>query len=297
MTEKQQKTAAVRLAAYCRVSTKKEAQLDSLAHQREFFAQYAEREGMQLAAVYADEGVSGRQLRRREQFARMLADASQGAFDLVAVKDISRFARNTVDCLQAIRALRHLGIPVRFLSSGQQSMGDSEFILTVYASLAQEESANLSRRVKFGKEINAKKGRVPPMLYGYDRVDLFTLRICPAEAEVVRYIFDRYLAGWGAVRIAQQLNRRGIPTKLGKRWQSRGVRRCLENPVYCGILVNHKTEVTDYLEGTVRLRPRTEHFVHERPQWAIVSREQFDAVQAERRRRRQLAECGTNRDS
>lgn len=276
----------IRLAAYCRVSTKKEAQLDSLAHQKEFFGQYAAREGMRLVGVYADEGVSGRQLRRREQFLHMLEDAQAGKFDLVAVKDISRFARNTVDCLQAIRALKKLGIPVRFLSSGQQSMGESEFILTVYASLAQEESANLSRRVKFGKELNAKKGRVPPQLFGYDRVDLFTLRINDAEARAVRMIFARYLDGWGTARIADELNRLGCPTKRGKLWSSRGVRRCLCNPIYCGTLVNHKSTVTDYLEGTVTSLPPSDQYVHERPDWAIVPRAQFDAAQRERARRR-----------
>ncbi len=281
----------VRLAAYCRVSTKKEEQLDSLAHQKEFFSQYAARENMQLTAVYADEGVSGRQLRRREQFMRMLADAENGAFDLLAVKDISRFARNTVDCLQAIRALKKWGIPVRFLSSGQESMGESEFILTVYASLAQEESANLSRRVKFGKEINAKKGRVPPQLFGYDRIDLFTLRINQTEARTVRLIFDRYLDGWGTARIASELNRLHLPTRHGKQWSSRGVRRCLTNPIYCGTLVNHKSTVIDYLDGTSVPLPPSDHYMHERPAWAIIPRAQFDAVQREKARRRAVQDA------
>ncbi len=275
-----------RLAAYCRVSTKKEAQLDSLAHQREFFLQYAQREGLTLTEIYADEGVSGRQLRHREQFMRMLADAERGKFDLVAVKDISRFARNTVDCLQAVRTLKKQGISVRFLSVGQESMGESEFILTVYASLAQEESANLSKRVKFGKEINAKKGRVPPMLYGYDRIDLFTLRINPTEAAVVRFLFERYADGWGTLRIAHELNRLGKPTKLGKEWNSRGVRRILSNPIYCGTLVNHKSEVTDYLDGTVAPLPEQIHYRHSRPEWAIISPERFEEAQREMARRR-----------
>lgn len=239
--------------------------------------------------VYRDEGVSGRQLRRREQFVRMLADAREGRFDVVAVKDISRFARNTVDCLQAVRALKKQGIPVRFLSAGQESMGESEFILTVYASLAQEESANLSKRVKFGKEINAKKGRVPPMLYGYDRVDLFTLRINPAEAAVVRLVFERYADGWGALRIAQELNRLGKPTKLGNEWNARGVRRILCNPVYCGILVNHKSVVVDYLDGTVAPLPEHMQYRHSRPDWAIIPPEQFEAVQKEMAQRRMVA--------
>lgn len=220
---------------------------------------------------------------------RMLADAGEGRFDVVAVKDISRFARNTVDCLQAVRALKKQGIPVRFLSAGQESMGESEFILTVYASLAQEESANLSKRVKFGKEINAKKGRVPPMLYGYDRVDLFTLRINSAEAAIVRFLFERYADGWGALRIAQELNRLGKPTKLGKEWNARGVRRILCNPVYCGTLVNHKSVVVDYLDGTVAPLPERMQYRHSRPDWAIITPEQFEAVQEEMARRRMIA--------
>lgn len=289
----------LRMAAYCRVSTKKEAQLDSLAHQKEFFTEYAQKEGMLLTAVYADEGVSGRQMRHREQFLAMLEDAKKGKFDLLAVKDISRFARNTVDCLQAIRSLKKQGIIIRFLSAGQETLGESEFILTVYASLAQEESANLSKRIRFGKEINAKKGRVPPVLYGYDRLDLFHLRINGAEAAVIRQMFSLYLDEAGTAAIARQLNRQGCLTKKGKQWDSRGIRRCLQNSLYCGILVNHKTVVTDFLEGTVALLPENEQYCHMRPEWAIVSPEEFQAVQAERQRRRQIAgkACGTNRNT
>lgn len=289
----------LRMAAYCRVSTKKEAQLDSLIHQKEFFTEYAQKEGMLLTAVYADEGVSGRQMRHREQFLTMLEDAKHGQFDVLAVKDVSRFARNTVDCLQAIRLLKRQGIGIRFISAGQETLGESEFILTVYASLAQEESANLSKRIRFGKEINAKKGRVPPLLYGYDRLDLFHLRINMEEAEVIRQIFSWYLEGEGTTAIARQLNRQGSRTKKGKQWDSRGIRRCLQNSMYCGILINHKTVVTDFLEGTVAMLPENEQYFHMRPEWAIVSPDQFRAVQAERQRRRQIAgkACGINRNT
>ncbi len=293
----------VQMAAYCRVSTKKESQLDSLANQKEFFAQYAQREGMKLVSVYADEGVSGRQLKNRTQFHHMLKDAQNGRFELLAVKDISRFARNTVDCLQALRTLKKCGVTVRFLSAGQQNLGDSEFVLTVFASLAQEESANLSRRIRFGKTLNAKKGRVPPMLFGYDRVDNYTLRINAEEACTVRLIYQMYLDGWGSAAIARELNCLHRPTKLKKCWESRGVRRCLRNPIYSGVLVNHRTQVTDYLEGTVAPLPEEEYFSHNRPEWAIVTPEQFEQVQHELRRRRALIppradkNDGTNRNT
>ena len=180
-------------------------------------------------------------------------------------------------------------------------MGNSEFILTVYASLAQEESAHLSKRIKFGKEINAKRGRVPPVIFGYTRTGLFSLRKQPREAEVVREIFRLYLTGMGAASIASQLNHAGKTTKRGKQWDARGVRRCLDNPIYCGVLVNHKSTVMDYLEGTVQPLPQEQWYVHARPRWAIVSQETFAAVQRERKRRRAVAEtgkaCGTNRNT
>lgn len=291
----------LRMAAYCRVSTQKEAQLDSLAHQEAFFTSYARKEQLVLTHIYADAGLSGRQIKHRTEFLHMLDDAQKQAFDVLCVKDISRFARNTVDCLQAVRLLKKYGIQLRFLSEGQECMGNSEFILTVYASLAQEESAHLSKRIKFGKEINAKRGRVPPVIFGYTRTGLFSLRKQPREAEVVREIFRLYLTGIGAASIASQLNHAGKTTKRGKQWDARGVRRCLDNPIYCGVLVNHKSTVTDYLEGTVQPLPQEQWYVHARPRWAIVSTETFAAAQRERKRRRTIAEngkaCGTNRNT
>ena len=180
-------------------------------------------------------------------------------------------------------------------------MGDSEFILTVYASLAQEESAHLSKRIKFGKDINARRGRVPPVIFGYTRTGLFSLRIQPREAETVREMFRLYLAGMGAAGIAAHLNHVGRFTKRGNRWDARGVRRCLDNSIYCGVFVNHKSTVVDYLEGKTQALPQQDWYVHARPEWAIVSRELFEAVQGERRRRRAIAAqvkaCGTNRNT
>lgn len=291
----------LRMAAYCRVSTQKQTQLDSLAHQRLFFASYARSNQLHLTHIYADAGISGRQMRNRTEFLHMLDDAQAGAFDVLCVKDISRFARNTVDCLQAVRQLKQCGVQLRFLSEGQACMGDSEFILTVYASLAQEESAHLSKRIKFGKDINARRGRVPPVIFGYTRTGLFSLRIQPREAETVREMFRLYLAGMGAAGIAAHLNHVGRFTKRGNRWDARGVRRCLDNSIYCGVFVNHKSTVVDYLEGKTQALPQQDWYVHARPEWAIVSRELFEAVQGERRRRRTIAAqgkaCGTNRNT
>ena len=158
----------MKIAAYCRVSTDKDEQLDSLEHQKEFFTEYATKNGHKLVRLYADEGISGTSLKRRVEFQRLLQDAKLGIFDVVVVKDISRFARNTVDFLQSIRALKSLGINTMFLTANMESLGESEFVLTVFSALAQEESVNLSKRVKFGKKINAQKGRVPRVIFGYE---------------------------------------------------------------------------------------------------------------------------------
>ena len=122
----------------------------------------------------------------------MMADAEHGLFDMVVVKDISRFARNTVDLLQNVRRLKTLGIETQFLTANMTSMGNSEFVLTIFGALAQEESANTSKRIKFGKKVNAEKGRVPNIVYGYDKTigDYFNLTINEKEANVIRSDFS-----------------------------------------------------------------------------------------------------------
>ena len=279
----------MKLAAYCRVSTDKEEQLDSLNHQKEFFSEYARRNGHTLVRLYADQGITGTNLKKREEFKHLMRDAEQGLFDMVAVKDISRFARNTVDALQSIRKLKSMGINTLFLTANMDSMGDSEFILTLFSAMAQEESNNLSKRVKWGKKINAEKGRVPQRIFGYDRIDKFTLEINPEEARIVRRIFALYNEqGMGCRTISLTLNREHAKTKYGSEWNPRGVRRVLVNPLYCGILVNHKYEIEDFLTGKQINIPKEEHFYHPRPSWAIVTPESFQKAQEimESRRRR-----------
>lgn len=270
----------IKIAAYCRVSTNKDEQLDSLQHQKDFFVEYARRNGHELFRLYADEGISGTSLKRRDEFNRLMRDARSGLFRAVVVKDISRLARNTVDFLVSIRELKSMGINTIFLTANMDSMGDSEFILTLFSAMAQEESSNLSKRVKWGKRINAERGRVPQRIFGYDRIDNFTLAINPQEARIVRKIFSLYNEqGLGCRTISQQLNRDGDKTKFGNEWNSRGVRRVLVNPIYRGILVNHKYEIEDFLTGKQINIPKEEHFHHERPEWAIVSGEVFDKAQ------------------
>ena len=209
------------IAAYCRVSTDKEDQLNSLEAQKEFFSEYTKRTGDNLIRLYADEGISGTKIKNRKEFLRMMEDAEHGLFDMVVVKDISRFARNTVDLLQNVRKLKALGIETQFLTANMTSMGNSEFVLTIFGALAQEESANTSKRVKFGKKMNAEKGRVPNIVYGFDKTigDYFNLAVNKEEAAVVCQIYKWYTEeGFGCAAIANKLNEKSIKTKRNCQW-------------------------------------------------------------------------------
>ena len=275
-----------RMVGYGRVSTDQDRQLDSLEHQVAFFTQFAQTHGYQLVKVYADEGISGKQLKNRREFLRMLDDARGGGFDVVVVKDVSRFARNTVDLLTSVRALKAMGVNVLFVNNSQQTMGESEFVLTLLGAMAQEESANLSKRVRFGKDITARRGRVPREVLGYDRIDNFTLRINREEADLVRRVYRLYLSGeWGMGGIARLLEAEGLRTRKGCPYTEGSIRRILTNPLYCGELVNHKTVTLDFMNGVVAQVPEDQRYRHSRPEWAIVSREEFEAVQALRRSR------------
>ena len=238
-----------RMAAYCRVSTKKEEQIDSLEHQKAFFEEYARQNQYELIAIYADEGKSGTKLKKRTEFLKMLQDAKKHAFDVLVVKDISRMARNTLDFLESFRELKQLGIETRFANSNLSST-DSEFTLTILAAIAQEESANISAKVKFGKSINARRGRIPNLTYGYDKIpgDYFNLSINESEAAIIRQIFEWYVRdGYGSSQIAAMLNARGILTKRRSRWGQKAVCRILQNPIYTGLIINGKQQVSDFL--------------------------------------------------
>ena len=270
------------IAAYCRVSTDKEDQLNSLETQKEFFLEYTKRTGDNLIKLYADEGISGTKIKNRKEFQRMLADAEKGLFDMVVVKDISRFARNTVDLLQSVRKLKALGIETQFLTANMTSMGNSEFVLTIFGALAQEESANTSKRIKFGKKVNAEKGRVPNIVYGYDKTigDYFNLSINEEEAKVIRQMFTWYTEeGFGGAKIANMLNERGVKTKRGNNWSQNSVCRILTNEIYTGKIINGKEEVADFLTGQRKEKDESEWLVTIRPELRIIDDEIFDRAQ------------------
>ena len=270
------------IAAYCRVSTDKADQLNSLEAQKEFFSEYTKRTGDTLVRLYADEGISGTKIKNRKEFLRMMSDAEHGLFDMVVVKDISRFARNTVDLLQNVRKLKSLGIETQFLTANMTSMGNSEFVLTIFGALAQEESANTSKRVKFGKKMNAEKGRVPNIVYGYDKTigDYFNLAINKEESKVVQQIYKWYTEeGYGAAKIANMLNEKGYKTKRNCKWSQNATCRILTNEIYTGKIINGKQEVSDFLTGQRRDKDETEWMVVERPELRIIEDETFELAQ------------------
>ena len=273
----------MKIAAYCRVSTEKEAQIDSLEKQIEFFNEFTKKNGYELYKLYADEGISGKQIKHRKQFQQMMIDAKAKKFDKVVVKDVSRFARNTVDLLQSVRELKSYGVQVDFLNNGEVMEGGSEFILTILGAMAQQESANMSKRVKFGKDITAKKGRVPNLVFGYDKIpdERYTLKINEEEAKIVKEIFESYVyKGIGTTKIAWNLNDRGIRTKKTKsKWVQTSIVRMLKNAIYTGRVTNKKSEVTDFITGTRKELPEEEWIIVEKPEMRIISDELFNRAQ------------------
>jgi DNA invertase Pin-like site-specific DNA recombinase len=271
------------IAAYCRVSTDTSDQLNSLDAQKRFFNEYTDKNNYHLVKIYADEGISGTKIKNRTEFQRLMRDAQYGLFEMVVVKDISRFARNTVDLLNSTRQLKALGIETMFLTANMTVLGNSEFVLTIFGALAQEESANTSKRVKFGKKLNAEKGRVPNIVYGYDKTpgDYFNLQINEREAAVIRRVYSMYINdGDGAAKIAQRLNAEGQRTKRNCEWSQNAVSRLLTNELYTGKIINSKEEVADFLTSKRKKLDETEWLVTDRPDLRIIEPELFDRAQS-----------------
>ena len=278
------------VAAYCRVSTDRTDQANSLRSQREYFYTYITgRPGWRLAQVYADEGLSGTSIRRRAAFQRMMEDAAAGKFGLILTKEVSRFARNTVDTLACTRRLKEAGVGVVFLSDGIDTRdNDGELRLTIMASMAQEESRKTSQRVKWGQRRRMEAGVVfgSDSTYGFEtRGGALTVR--PAEAEVIRLIYHKYLAeGKGAHVIARELNQAGIAPPRAERWSENTILRMLRNEKYAGDLRQKKYITVDYLtHRKVENRGQEEQLYLRDHHQAIVSRETWEGVQRELKRR------------
>lgn len=242
-----------KVAIYARVSTEHEAQINALENQIQYYnnilAQHPEWE---LVGRYVDEGITGTSVKKRKNFLRMMEDAKNGMFSLILIREVSRFARNTVDTLQETRKLKSYGVEVYFTEDNIRTSDDTdgELRLTLMATLAQNESKKTSVRVKAGQKISFENG----VLYGngnilgYDRVGR-ELVVNPEQAETVKMIFNMYHDGMGCKQIAYELEKRGRITSTGlTHWQPGTISRLLRNSFYCGKIVYRKQYVPDYLE-------------------------------------------------
>ncbi len=284
-----------RVAAYCRVSTEHEDQANSLLSQKKYFSEYIERNPLwELSEVYVDEGITGTSTKKRRSFNRMIADAQVHCFDLIVTKEISRFARNTLDSIFYTRKLKELGIGVIFMNDNINTLDpDAELRLTIMSSIAQEESRKTSDRVKWGQKRRMEQGVVFGRdMLGYDLKD-GKLFINEDGAEIVRLIFHKFVnEDKGTHVIARELREAGIPTATYmKKWTNTVILRILRNEKYCGDLIQKKTFTPSYLNHEKKYNRGEEEFVvlrdHHEP---IIDREMFDKAQRELKRRSPVEE-------
>lgn len=270
-------------AAYCRVSTDKDDQANSFASQQRYFREYIARNpDWALYEIYADEGITGTSTKKRTEFNRMLRDARAGKFSLILTKEVSRFSRNILDTIRYTRELKALGIGVRFLLDGIDSLRpDAELYLAIMASLAQEESRKTSARVVWGQTRQMEKGVVfGPSLLGY-QVKHGEISIEPEGAETVRLIFQKYvLEQCSTAEIAAYLTEKGCRTyRGGTQWRPGAIVKILKNEKYCGDLVQKKTYTPDYLTHEKKRNTGQVPLVSIRNHHApIVSREVWNAA-------------------
>ncbi len=277
----------LRVAAYARVSADKDAAFHSLEAQTEYYEAYVRgHEDWQLAGIYSDDGISGTVITRPE-FQRLLEDCRAGKIDLVVTKSITRFARNTVVLLETARELKSLGIDCYFEKENMHSISpDGELLLTFLAMYAEEEARSASENQKWRIRKRFEKGQpwVGRML-GY-RLGDGKLEIVPEEAEIVRQIFAMYMSGMSMLAIAKQLNAEGVPGPASSLWNRITVMRILTNEKYAGDMVLQKTYRPDFrTKKHVTNHGQVRKYEVKGSHEAIITKEQFEAVQLERARR------------
>lgn len=279
----------LRVAAYARVSTEKDDQVNSLASQKSYFADYiSSQSNMELSKVYFDEGISGTQTRKRAGFNQMIKDALKGEFNLILTKEVSRFARNTVDTLSYTRKLKEAGVGVIFtIDHIDTRQSDGELRLTIMASLAQEESRKTSERVKWGQQRRMEQGVVFGRdLLGY-RVKNGSLSVNPEEVPVIKAIFHKYTnEGKGTHVIARELTEEGLRPKRISLWSATVILRVLRNEKYVGDLCQKKTFTPDYLTHKKKYNRGEEEKIYlKNHHEAIIDRDLWNRTQAELERR------------
>ena len=281
-----------RVAAYCRVSTDSEEQLNSYEAQKSYYTQKIEDSpDWEMAGIYADEGITGTSLKKRTEFKKMITACKRGHIDLIITKSLSRFARNTVDCLETVRLLKANGIGVYFEKENINTLTESsEFLITLFSGFAQAESESLSKNVAWGKAKSAEAGKVTfqyKKMLGYRRGADGQPEIVPEEAEVIKRIYHRYLDGCTLGQIKRELDADKVPTAQGvDSWSPAIIHNILTNEKYIGDALLQKTYITDCISKKVKKNQgeRAMYYV-ENNHPAIISREVFDQVRNEMTRR------------
>jgi len=293
----------LRVAAYCRVSTKQEEQLGSYEVQVKHYTERIQSEPKwMLVGIYADKGITGTSVKKRDEFNKMIRKCKQGKIDMIITKSIARFARNTVDCLTHTRMLKDFGVDVYFEEQGIHSTDPgAEFYITIYGSIAQSESENISANVKWGKAQSAKDGKVSfhyKNFLGYRKGEDGQPEIDPEQAEIVRRIYERFLAGDSLATIADNLNADGIATPSGNgEWRRGRIASILTNEKYKGDAIINKTYIVDCLSKKVKPNngERPKYYV-ENNHPAIIDAVTFGRAQEEMARRngkRKTKQVGT----
>ena len=274
-----------KVAIYARVSNEHEAQLSALDNQVQYYDDILKKNpDWILYDRYIDEGITGTSTKKRKNFMRMMEDAKAGKFDLIITREVSRFARNTVDTLQETRKLKKIGVEVYFTEDNIWTFNDEdgELKLTIMATLAQNESKKTSQRVKAGQMISFQNGVFygSGNILGYDKVGK-DLVVNEEQAEIVRYIYSEYLNEKGTVKIADELTKKGVSTSTGlTTWSASYISRVLRNPFYSGTIVYRKSYIPDYLEHKTKINyGEVEKVVVEGRHEPIISKEDFKKVQ------------------
>jgi len=283
----------LRVAAYCRVSTDSDEQATSYDAQIEHYTAYINgHPDWTLAGIYADDGISGTNTKKREEFNRMIDECMAGSIDMVITKSISRFARNTLDCLKYIRQLKEKNIPVFFEKENINSMDSKgEVMLTIMASLAQQESQSLSQNVKLGLQYRYQQGDIQVncnRFLGFSKDENKRLIVVPEEAEIIKRIYREYLEGASMLKIKRGLEADGILNGAGnEKWHTSNINQILRNEKYIGDALLQKTYTTDFLTKTrVKNHGVVPQYYVENSHEAIIPREIFMRVQEELIQRR-----------
>lgn len=278
----------LRVAAYARVSSSKDAMLHSLSAQVSYYNKYiSSHDDWEFVGIYADEGISGTK-EDRDEFQRMINDCRAGKIDLILTKAISRFARNTMTMLEIVRELKDLNVDVFFEEQNLHSISsDGEMVLTLLASVAQEEARSVSENQKWRIRKDFEKGLIwgGNSAYGY-RIINKKMVIIPEEAKLVKRIFQLYIGGLGFQKISKLLNDEGIPAMRAKRWNKQSLQQIIANINYTGDLLLQKTYNENYLTKKTKInRGELDQFFVENDHEAIITRDEYYAALEIRRKR------------